>query len=289
MSGRRWSVPGGADTLIRHAGPADVPRLAQLVSGWLAEKGFETEVLSGAGGERFVRARQPLSWKTAIGATPALEVQLAPDPRGTRVDIRLDKAGGAVWAARYLTYSWVALGVSFIGLKKELEDFLSRCLAGPAGAPAEELTVVAVTETRRSEHPMGTEDRVVDNSANSSPVTRTFMVRKRWLQTCQVEAEHAVTDRTSFDAKALDLLSLSSTAERSVRRQYAITTDVEQEYQEEVTLEVPEFRTVTLTISWKRLVQHGEVRMLRSADGARVVVPFAADVGVTFDQRQSER
>src|SRR3954447_1071396 len=124
MTGASWAESESRDTgrLIRHTTATNIPALAQNVSAWLTERGFETEHLSGNGGVSIVRAREPRSWKTVIGASPPLEVRLSADPQGTRVGIHLGKAGGAIWVARYFTYSWVALGISFLSVKRDLEQ-----------------------------------------------------------------------------------------------------------------------------------------------------------------------
>jgi hypothetical protein len=289
MTGEGWAEQNDAGRLIRHAAPASIPALAQNVDTWLVEKGFQTEHSSEISGVGVIRAREPRSWKTTIGASPILEVRLAAEPQGTRVSIRLGKAGGAVWVARYFTYSWVALGISFLSIKGELEQHLERLLQHHGAPPSPELTVLEVQETSRSERRFGTDERTVDNSGSSSPVTRTLTVRKRWLQTCRIDVENATTGGLSVEAGLFNSLTLSSNVERTIRRQYAISTDVEQEFEEQIELEVPAMKTLILSLDWKRIIQHGQVRLRRAADGQLLTVPYEVDAGITFDQRQLER
>jgi hypothetical protein len=287
MAGAGWTESTESGSIVRHEGPTDLPALAQRVSAWLGEKGFETQYLPSDGRGLVVRANEPRSWKTAIGASPSVEVRLAVAAQGTYVDIRLGKAGGVTWAARYFTYSWVALGLSFTSLKRDLEHFLKTYLQS-VDSPSEDLALSEVVETYRSERGLGSEDRLVDNLGNGSPVTRTLKVRKRWLQTCRMDVEQTTTGGVSVESNALDILTLSAKAERMVRRQYAISTDVEQEFEEQIELEIPAYKSLIISLNWKRIIQHGEVRLLRATGGNLTVIPYEVDVGVTFDQRQSE-
>jgi hypothetical protein len=288
MTGAGSIESKGPGTLIRHPGPANIAALAEHVGAWLSDKGFETDYPMMNPGGAVVRAHEPRSWKTAIGASPSLEVQLIADPQGTYVDIGLAKAGGVTWAARYFTYSWVALGVSFLNLKRDLGDLISAFLQPEASTPSSDLAVIAVVETDRSERRLGSDQRHVDNSGSGSPVTRTLKVRKRWLQTCRIDIEKTSTGGVALEGKVLDLLTLSANVEQAVRRQYAISTDVEQEFEEQIQLAVPAHKSLTLSLDWKQIIQHGEVRIVWAADGKPFVVPYEVDVGVTFDQRQIE-
>jgi hypothetical protein len=279
---------GDDGVLLRHPGTADFDDLSTQVGRWLVEKGFEVDVLRAGSGGTLVQGKEPTSLKTAIGASAPLEVELSPDSRGTRVDVRMGKVGGSVWMARLFTYSWVALGVTFLPLKKELETFVQDLVVrqGTHGI-SDALTCLGVQETGRSEYPLGTEERRIDNSANGSEVTRSIKATKRWTQSCQIEREHSQANRLGGDLKMFDLVTVSSQAETTVRKKYAISSDVEQTFEEQITLTVPKSTSVLLRMDWKKIVQHGYIRF-RNQHGQIVDIPYQVDVGVTFDQRQSE-
>jgi hypothetical protein len=128
------------------------------------------------------------------------------------------KAAVGVWAARLYTYSWVALGVSFVALKSEFEEFVETSFAsGSARRPQTALEFVGVVETERAEYRLGADQRVIDNSASGSVVTRSITVSKKWVQSCRVEPDKASVRGVYVEFKAID---------------YAITTDVENIFEE---------------------------------------------------------
>ena len=204
---------------------------------------------------------------------------------GTMVDVRLAKAGGAAWVARYLTYSWVALGYSFFTLKKDIELFAAHCVNEQSINHPYLLGVLGIVETDRVEYPLGSDLRRVDNLGSDTQVTRTVKAAKRWRQTCQLQLENANTGSVGVDLKMADLASLKASAESTLRRQYSLSTEVEQTFEEEVTIVVAARTALTFSMDWKLIVQHGYVR-LQALTGQLIHVPFEVHIGVTFDQRQ---
>ena len=135
MARFKWAeLKGGDGVLVRRTGSANFEDLSTQISQWLGNKGFDVRVLQVKPGGSLIQAREPTSLKTAIGASAPLEVELSPDSAGTLVDVRMGKVGGSVWMARFLTYSWVGLGVTFLPLKKELEEFVRKKLLTLASA-----------------------------------------------------------------------------------------------------------------------------------------------------------
>jgi hypothetical protein len=118
-----------------------------------------------------------------------LEVELTVPADGTIVDVRPGRTAGAVWTARYFTYSWIAFGVSFMSLKKELQDFVRHELQDHGGMVAAAPEIVGIVETARSEQSLGSDERTIDNSGSDTTVTRTIRATKRWTQRCHVEIE----------------------------------------------------------------------------------------------------
>jgi hypothetical protein len=271
--------------LIAHEGTADIAGLGSAIEVWLKQKGLDTETVAGDC-TCVVKAEAPAGWKKSIGASPSVEVEISDEPAGTKVEVHPGRAGGAVWTARYFTYSWVAFGFSYMTLKADLLEFVrGRLREGTsplAGAPK----VLGVVETARSEQRLGSEDRDIDNRQSDTTVTRSFKATKRWTQSCQVELEKSRVSGQSADVTIPNLVSLKGDVEETLRRQYSASTEEEQTFEEEVTVTVPPRTGLHLVIDWKRIVQEGYVR-LAGGDGQVVEVPFQLAVGVTFDQRQS--
>jgi len=286
--GRVWLEERGTGRraeLLEHHGKVDPIALGRSVETWLAGKRFTTQAIA-AEQTYVVRAEAAeTGWKRTIGASPCLEVEINAVPSGTSIDVRPGRVGGAVWAARYFTYSWVAFGVSFVNLKKELPQFVRQELHAHRGVIQAEPKIVGVVETRRLEESLGRDERTIDNAHSDTTVTRSIRATKRWLQSCQLELERSRVSGQSLDLNIADLASLRGSMEETLRRQYSASTEVEQIFEEEVTLTVPPRTSLRLTMDWKRIVQEGHV-LLQDLDGRTIEVPFEVAVGVTFDQRQ---
>src|SRR5690348_14899694 len=52
-------------------------------------------------------------------------------------------------------------------------------------------TDTQIIETVRSEEPLGTDERVVDNSRSATSLRRSFTIRKEWTKEIQLESEAA--------------------------------------------------------------------------------------------------
>ena len=141
-------------------------------------------------------------------------------------------------------------------------------------------------ETKRSEEPMGTEERTVDNSRSSTKVSRRFSVSKEWAKAYTIDYEQAQS--TSHEVNiGVDSSGLKSAAEQSLSKKYSITQESRELYQEEVEVEVPERTKIKISFHWKRLWQHGNLE-LEDESGAVVSVPYKVVTGITFDQTQSD-
>jgi hypothetical protein len=274
----------GRTRLVEHPGQVDLTELGRRLETWLGDKGFETEAIA-AEGKHVVKAEAPAGWKKTIGASAGLEVELTVEADGTNVHVRPGRAGGAVWTARYFTYSWIAFGVSFVSLKKDVREFVRHEIHGDGGMIAAAPEIVGVVETARSEQSLGSDERTIDNSDSDTTVTRTIRATKRWTQRCQVEIEKTRVDGQSIDLILPELASLRGSVEDRLRTSYAVSAEVEQTFEEEVTLTVPPRTSLHVSMDWKRIVQQGYVR-LRDAEQRMIDVPFEIAVGVTFDQRQ---
>jgi hypothetical protein len=258
--------------------------LGRRVEAWLRAKSFETEVLA-RDRTCVIRAEAARGLKKTIGASPSVEVELAMAPTGTQVRVRPGRATGAVWTARVFTYSWLAYGMSFVSVRSALLEFIRAELRRRSGTIQADLTIVGVVETARVEQPLGSEERTIDNSDSDTTITRSIKATKRWTQTCQLEIDQSRVSGQSADVNLANLATLRLKLETTVREQYSTATQVEQIFEEEVTVTVPPKTSVRLIMDWKRITQQGYVQ-LRDSAGVTVEVPFDVAVGVTFDQRQ---
>jgi hypothetical protein len=150
----------------------------------------------------------------------------------------------------------------------------------PPAAP-QVAQVLGVTETHRSEEPIGTETRRIDNTSGPARVTRTMRVTREWSRT--VSLDHTSSDGTSTGAQVgPDWLALRTSVEQSLSQTYSVSTGRREEFVEEISVEVDPGTAVTVVLAWKRLWQHGVVHVL--SGGSPVEVPFRLAVGITYDQ-----
>lgn len=258
--------------------------LAERIRSWLTDKGFLADTPVVRDDLIVVRAHQPSAWRREL-TDPSVEVSLRAAAGGTDVGVRLVRAGGAMWVARYLTYSWVALGYSFLTLKRDIESFAAQCVNGQSTNAPAFLRFLDIVETDRVECPIGSDLRRVDNRGSDTQVTRTVKASKHWRQTCQLQLENASTDSVGVDLKMVDLATLKASAESTLRHQYSLSTEIDQIFEEEVTLVVPARTILHFSMDWKRIVQRGYARF-QTPTRQLVHAPFEVDLGITFDQRQ---
>lgn len=154
----------------------------------------------------------------------------------------------------------------------------------PPAQPVAQL--VEALETHRSEEPLGRDERVIDNLSNSREVTRKFLVSREWTRDYQLEREQ--TDR-SVDSLAIgsdDIINLSFETERLLKERYSLAESTRETYAEEVTLIVPAKARLVVYFQWKKIWQHGIIRV-RVASSTIVGYNFRVVSGITFDQTQS--
>lgn len=147
------------------------------------------------------------------------------------------------------------------------------------------IELIDMTETHRTEEPIGRDERLIDNTGSPSPVTRKLIVSREWRRECKVERE--ISDRDSQSLSLGDDYSgkLAFEAERLVRQRYEIIDETRQLYSEEITIAVPAGVRLRILIDWKYILQHGEVTLRDSVRGL-ASCRFRMTAGLTFDQTQ---
>ncbi|WP_239313182.1 hypothetical protein [Frankia sp. Cj3] len=138
-----------------------------------------------------------------------------------------------------------------------------------------------MTETHRSEEPIGTETRRIDNTAGTSRLTRTMRVTREWSRTVSLDLN--ASHRASIGAQAGPAwLALQPSVEQTLSDNYSVSAGRREEFAEEIGVEVEPGTALTVVLAWKRLWQHGMVHLL--SRGRQVELPFRVAVGITFDQ-----
>ena len=146
---------------------------------------------------------------------------------------------------------------------------------------------LVLSETYRSEEPFGEERREIDNSQSSIECERRFRVTKEWTRTVVLEREKAKSRRGETSLNLEGLLSIGGALEQTLRDRYSVTDEARYLYEEEISLKVGARTRVVVSLTWKRIWQHGEAAGT-APDGEFLTMPFRVVVGVTFDQRQHD-
>jgi transcription elongation factor Elf1 len=152
-----------------------------------------------------------------------------------------------------------------------------------APASSGDLVVHQIVETLRTEELIGDELRKIDNSGTSTSSARRLRAMRRWAKTCDIQLERATSATRGSDVAVQGLAGYHSAVEDAVKRNYAVTAEEEQTFEEEIELTVPPRTSVQLCLHWKRLWQEGYV-LMKALDGETVSIPFRTVIGVTFDQ-----
>lgn len=148
---------------------------------------------------------------------------------------------------------------------------------------------VDITETSRTEEPIGDEQRTIDNSKSSIELTRRFTVSREWSQSYSIEYEKMCSNKQQLNlgvAQGVDV-GIRTAAEDSIRERYAVSGETRQTYAEEITLNVPARTKLCVVLHWKRIWQQGFL-VLKSGSGQIAQLPFQIAVGITFDQVQAD-
>jgi hypothetical protein len=81
--------------------------------------------------------------------------------------------------------------------------------------------------------------------------------------------------------------SLRAEIKNTLQKNYTVSSDIRETHAEEITLQVPAGSCVQLSLRWKRIVQHGFVRV-QDESGNVIEIPFNVGIAVTFDQIQRQ-
>jgi hypothetical protein len=142
--------------------------------------------------------------------------------------------------------------------------------------------VLGVTETHRSEEPIGTDPpRRIGDASGVGRVTRTIRVTKEWSRMVSLDLHARDADADGITVGP-NWLALKRSIEQSLERTFAISAGRREEFAEEIGVEIEPGADVSVILAWKRIWQHGFARVV--TEGGEVNVPFRLVVGVTFDQ-----
>jgi hypothetical protein len=157
--------------------------------------------------------------------------------------------------------------------------------AGPA-VPMPDPRIIEVVETEQVEELLGEEVRVINNLESSSGATRSVKASREWTRTLTIGTEHTRTLGAEVGG-GVSWLKVKGNIESELQRNYSMESTSRHLFEEEITIIVPARTNLRLSLRWKRIWQHGVVR-LANYDGSVTEVPYRFVVNMTFDQSQQD-
>ena len=143
--------------------------------------------------------------------------------------------------------------------------------------------VIDLVKKGRNEEYSGSEERIIDNSQNSTKTTRDMVVTKEWSYDCTIEHEKVHSEIDTKNIQIKDSVTKSNSIEDSIRKRLEYSYGEKHIYEENIHTEVPPLKKIKLIIKWKHIIETGLV-MLKNQNEDIIEIPFERVVGVTFDQ-----
>ncbi|WP_189807080.1 hypothetical protein [Streptomyces tanashiensis] len=156
-------------------------------------------------------------------------------------------------------------------------------ISEPSGSSAADARVLGVTQMTRIEELLGEDVRLIDNRASPAPVTRSLKASREWTRTLTLGEDRRETLGGNVSANLL-WLSAKGSIEAELQRTLSLAIGSTHLFEEEIGVTIPERTAVRIVLSWKRIWQCGEARVLLP-DRSVHIVPYQVVVSVTFDQK----
>ncbi len=164
-----------------------------------------------------------------------------------------------------------------------LEPFHDKIVLRLLGDPPVPVRILGVTDTTRVGEPLGEDVREMNNRDSPAPVTRSFKVSHTWTQTLTLGENHRWT-RHNDGSVNLPWISAKASIEAELQRTLSVAIGSTHQFEEEVSVPVPEHTAVRIVLTWKRIWQRGNAHVL-FPDGSVHIVPYQVVVSETFDQK----
>jgi hypothetical protein len=140
-----------------------------------------------------------------------------------------------------------------------------------------------IRKADRTEQPIGRDSKVLDNSRSEGSLKRSLEVSREWSYEYSVDNEQA---RKIVDTKTLQVKdgpSQTLSIENALRQKYGYSENAKHIYKENVEVDIPPRRKVTIYFHWKNILETGVI-VLTNQFSETVDVPYSIVIGVTFDQ-----
>lgn len=146
--------------------------------------------------------------------------------------------------------------------------------------------VVEVVEDNRELEVAYSDEFVLDNLNGRSTLHRKKTIGQQWTQVLDLSTEETSAHEASLTL-GNDVMSLSAMAQNAVKTAYKISEEQTRTYSEELEFDVPAGVRRRVTLTYKRVWQHGRL-LLRREDEGSLEFPFKVLVSMELDVRQDD-
>jgi hypothetical protein len=163
-------------------------------------------------------------------------------------------------------------------------DIISRYL-GRSESGVAEFAVLTRREIERYAEPIGANARTIDNSGSDVELARSLTISNSAEYQFRADVENIRKSGTSgsLGGAAHGIgAKLSAQVEQAVKTGISTLEIQRHSVEEKVEFRVPARTVLTITLTWKRIWQRGEIT-LRSKLDEVIVLPYEESVGVDFD------
>ncbi|RSM43830.1 hypothetical protein DMA12_18360 [Amycolatopsis balhimycina DSM 5908] len=139
----------------------------------------------------------------------------------------------------------------------------------------------------RSEEPLGTETRRIDNSASNSTSIRRIRAQRSWIRKQELLFEKLKKRSVTGGVEVANVLNLRGALEETVKQSQTSVTQAEEIFEEQIELTIPARTAVDILLHWKQVWQEG-LLIVTTSTGETYEVPYREVVGITFDQQNRD-
>ena len=142
--------------------------------------------------------------------------------------------------------------------------------------------LVDVVEGERDSELVSSREIVMDNSKGTTSMVRTKTITEEWSRTYELTLEEGAVRETSITLGKSGVAGVSAMAQNALKTTYSIGQESRRSYSEEIPFDVPPGVRQVVTLTFRRIWQHGTLRVVDS-NGEPEDVPYKVVVDLDMD------
>lgn len=174
-----------------------------------------------------------------------------------------------------------------VSILKALEEIVRQFFRKRTVSQQSIWRVETIVPTGLSQQIIGSQFMDIDNSANSSTVTRTVQVAREWTKSYFFEFEKAWSSTGEIDPNLMNSSMMRYEIQKLTRNKHSFTKSEGFKHEETIQVAVPAGRNLRLQLTWKHILQNYAID-ISDQFGQKVVMPMSVIIGLTFDQTQND-